>query len=328
MTTLPSLSGSRGKRKTNNTAEASRPLPIDETLAELGNSDRPLLNSRLTELSNPSAEEIVSFKQSWAAIAAKRRRQIVHRLVELAEDNVELNFDRIFKQLLTDPDDEVRSKAIEGLWENEEASLIDPLIDRLERDSSEKVQTAAATALGKFAMLAEHKKLGSDHVTRIEAALLAVIGDRNKPVEVKNRALEAVAPLNIPQVKTAIMEAYQNRDSRSKVSSIYAMGKNCDPLWLPILLREVASADPEVLYEAARACGEMEAEEAVPYLIKLVDYHDVDVQTAAIQSLGKIGGTMAKECLEQCLNSSSEAISQTAEQALLELETKEDTLSF
>lgn len=312
----------------NNTAEASRPLPIEETIAELGNSDSPLLNSSLTELSNPSSEEAASFKHSWAAVEPKRRRQIAHRLVELTEDNVELNFDRIFKQLLTDPDDEVRNKAIEGLWENEEASLIDPLIDRLEQDSSERVQTAAATALGKFALLAEHKKLGSYHVTRVEAALLAVIGDKNKPVEVKNRALEAVAPLSIPRVKTAIMEAYQNRDSRSKVSSIFAMGKNCDPLWLPILLKELAGADPEVLYETARACGEMEAEEAAPYLIKLIDYHDADVQMAAIQSLGKIGGTMAKECLEQCLNSSSEAISQTAEQALLELETKEDSLSF
>lgn len=312
----------------NSTAEASRPLPIEETIAELGDSDRPLLNSRLTELSNLSSEETASFRHSWAAIEPKRRRQIVHRLVELAEDNVELNFDRIFKQLLTDPDDEVRSKAIEGLWENAEASLIEPLIDRLERDSSEKVQTAAATALGKFAMLAEHKKLDSDHISRIEAALLAVIGDKDQPVEVKHRALEAVAPLSIPQVKAAIIEAYQNHDSRSKVSSIYAMGKNCDPLWLPILIRELASADPEVRYEAARACGELEKEEAVPHLIELVDDHDADVQMAAIQSLGKIGGTMAKEYLEQYLKSSSEAISQTAEQAMLELETKEDSLSF
>ena len=49
---------------------------------------------------------------------------------------------------------------------------------------------------------------------------------------------------------------------------------------------------------------------------------------AAIQALGKIGGTKAKECLELCLNNISGAIRQTAEQALKELETKEASLSF
>lgn len=97
------------------------PLPIEETIAELSNNNKPLLNSRLTELSNLSLEEVESFKQSWTAIEPKRRSQIVHRLVELAEDNLELNFDSIFKYCFKDRDDEVQSKAIEGLWENEES---------------------------------------------------------------------------------------------------------------------------------------------------------------------------------------------------------------
>ncbi len=306
------------------------PLSIEETVVELGNSDRPLINSRLSELSNLSSEELETFRCSWAAIELKRRRQIVHRLVELAEDNLELNFDNIFKYCLKDEDDEVRSKAIEGLWEDEEPSLINPLTNLLEQDSSEKVQAAAATALGKFAMLAEHKKLRSWHVTRIQEALLAVISDKNKSIEIRHRALEAVAPLSLPQVKTAIMEAYQSHNPGLCASSIYAMGKNCDPAWLPILLKELASADAEMRYEAASACGELEEEKEapVPYLIKLVNDPDADVQMVAIQALGKIGGTKAKECLEHCLNSTSEAIRQSAEQALNELKTKEDPLSF
>ncbi len=302
-------------------------LPIEEIMADIGNSDNPLLNSRLTELSNLSSEELELFRSSWAAIEPKRRRQTVHRLVELAENNLELNFDTIFKHCLKDQDDEVRNKAIEGLWENEEASLIDPLISLLEQDSSEKVQAAAALALGKFAMLAEHKKLRSCHVSKIQEALLTVISDENKLVEVRRRAMEAAAPLSLPQVKTAIIEAYQSHSSSLRVSSIHAMGKNCDPSWLPILLKELASADTEVRYEAAGACGELEEEEAVPYLISLVNDPEADVQMAAIQALGKIGGTEAKECLEYCLNNPREAIRQTAEQALIELETKEHLLS-
>ncbi len=303
-------------------------LAIEDTIIDLANSDKPLLNSRLTELSNLNQEELEFFKRSWPAIELKRQRQIVYRLVELVEDNLELNFDSIFKHCLKDPDDEVRSKAIEGLWENEEASLINPLVNLLEQDDSEKVQAAAAIALGKFAMLAEHKKLRSCHVSKIQEALLAVISDKNKPVEVRRRALEAAAPLSIPEVKTAIMEAYQSHDSRLRISSIYTMGKNCDPYWLPILLKELASTDAEVRYEAAGACGEIEEEEAVPYLTKLVSDPDVDAQISAIQALGKIGGARAKKYLEQCLNNPSEAIRQAAEQALLELRAKEGPLSF
>ena len=136
-------------------------LPVEETIADLRNSANPLPNSRLIELSNLDSEELRSLEQVWATIEPKRRRQIVYRLVELAEDNFELNFDNIFRNCLKDRDAEVRCKAIEGLWESEEPSLINPLVNLLEHDSSEKVQAAAATALGKFAMLAEHEKLRS-----------------------------------------------------------------------------------------------------------------------------------------------------------------------
>ncbi len=302
--------------------------PIEKTIAELGNNDKSLLNSRLAELSNINSEELELFKRSWAVIKAKRRRQIMHRLVELAEDNLELNFDSILKYCLIDQDDEVRSKAIEGFWENEDASLIDPLINLLGQDSSEKVQVAAAMALGKFAILAEHKKLRSCHISKIQEALLAAISDKNRTVEVRRRALEAAAPISLPQVKTAIMKAYQSHNSKLRISSIYAMGKSCDPSWLPILLKELTSADSEVRYEAAGACGELEEEAAVPCVVKLINDPDVDVQMAAVQALGKIGSTQAKEYLEQCLNSTSEVVRQTAEQVLNGLEAAEDPLSF
>ena len=87
---------------------------------ELINSDQSLLNSKLTELSNLSLAELKCFEHSWATIKVNRRRQIVNRLVELAEDNMELNFDSTLKHCLKDQDDEVRSQAIEGLWKNEE----------------------------------------------------------------------------------------------------------------------------------------------------------------------------------------------------------------
>lgn len=303
-------------------------LPIAETIAHLGDSDKPLLNSKLAELSNLNSEELALFEEAWETIESKRKRQIMYRLVELAEDNFELDFDSIFKNHLTDQDAEVRSKAIEGLWESEEASLIDPLIKLLKQDSSEEVKATAAAALGKFAMLAELKKLRPSHKSKLYQALLATINDNSQPIEVQRRALEAAAPLSLPQMQKAIVKAYQSSEPRLRTSALFAMGKSCNHSWLPILLKELASADAETRYEAARACGELGEKESTSYLAELITDPDADVQLAAIQALGKIGGPEAKDCLEQCLNNSSDVIQQAAEQALYELEAGEDPLSF
>ena len=217
-------------------------LPIEKIIADLVNIEQPLRNSRLVGLSNLSSEELELWEQVWNSIESKRQRQIMYRLVEMAEDNLQLNFDGIFRNCLKDQDTEVRGKAVEGLWESEDTSLISPFINLLEQDGSVNVQVAAATALGKFAMLAELNKLRSCYTSKICQTLLGVISDKNRAVEVRRRALEAVAPLNLPQVEKNIREAYQSHSRKLKSSAIYAMGKNCNRSWLPLLLRELSSA--------------------------------------------------------------------------------------
>ena len=131
-------------------------MPAQEVIAHLGNNNRPLLNSELTELSNLSPEEMGLFKGCWPTIEVDRRRQIIHRLIDLAENNIELSFDSIFKYCMKDSDAEVQSQAIDGLWENEEPSLISHLIHLLEQSGAEMVQIADTTSL----MLADMQTLG------------------------------------------------------------------------------------------------------------------------------------------------------------------------
>ena len=302
--------------------------PINDIISELQSSDKPLSNAKLTELSSINSEELQLLKEVWPTIERKRRQQVVSRLVELAEENFELDFDNVFKYCLDDSDAKVRSRAIEGLWEDEEPSLINTLLNLLEHDSSEIVQAAAATGLGRFVMLAEHHKLNPSYTSKIHQTLLATIGDTSQPLEVKRRALEAIAPVCSPRVERVISEAYYNGHPKLRVSSIYAMGKNCSPAWLPILFKELTNTDPEIRYEAAGACGEIGEEEAVPYLANLIEDPDVEVLLAAVQALGKIGGTEAKNCLEQCLDDDNELIQQAAEQALRELNEGEEPLAF
>ena len=303
--------------------------PIEEIITRLADSSNPLRNSSLADLSNITTEKLNFLKEVWPTIEPQRRRQIVSRLVELAEDNFELDFDSIFKNCLSDQDAEVRSKAIEGLWENEEPSLIHTLIAIMEQDNSKLVQAAAATGLGKFTTLTEQQKLRPAYTSKIYRALLAVIDDRNKPVEVRRRALEAIAPLDSPEVEKAIGEAYRSSNRTLRVSAIYAMGRNGNPTWLSMILDEAGSPDPEIRYEVARACGELGEEEAVPYLINLAADPDIEIQLAAIEALGQTGGTEAKNFLEQCLDASSELVQQAAEQALNELQVEgEDSPPF
>lgn len=151
------------------------PPAIRQTAAHLLNSRQRLLNRSLSELSDLRPAELAYLEEVWPQIALKRRRQIAARLVELAEDDVQLSFDAIFKMPLTDPDEEVRTLAIGGLWENEEPSLIEPLIGLLQEDSTAKVRAATAAALGRFALLAEHGRLRPEAADRVRQAMLAAI---------------------------------------------------------------------------------------------------------------------------------------------------------
>ena len=303
-------------------------MSLEAYLAEISHADRPLAISKLANLSELSPEELASFVSAWADIDIERRRQVMSHLADLAEENPTLNFDGIFMACLHDPDEIVRLKAIDGLWECESRSLIDALVTMLKEDDEETVRAAAATALGRFAMRAELGKSRPEDRVKVENALLATIESTREPIEVTRRAVEAIAPLNVSKVKQIIEQAYGSQDFKMRVSAIYAMGRNCDPAWLPTLLRELGNADAEMRYEAAAACGELAEEDAVPHLGELINDIDSEVRLSAIVALGKIGGSEAEGILHVCLEHSDELIREAAGAALEELSFEKDPMSF
>lgn len=303
-------------------------MSLERYLAELSDEGKPLVFSKLVNLSTMSAEELRLFREAWAGMGVARRREVASQLVALGEENPEVNFDDIFLACLHDPDGMVRVSAIEGLWEYENRSLIDPLIALLREDRGEAVRAAAAIALGKFALLAELGKLRPDDGAKVEGALVAAIDNQAEQLEVRRRAVAAIAPLSRPQVTEIIQRAYYSDDAKMRVSAIYAMGKNSDPAWLPTLVKELGHPDAEIRFEAVGACGELGEEEAVPHVERLI--HDLDVQVvlSAIAALGKIGGSEAAAALRECLNHPEGHIRDAAEDALEELDRNEDPFSF
>jgi HEAT repeat protein len=294
----------------------------------MADTGKTLVNTHLVTLSDMTPANVKDFAQVWKTIDVKRRREIIIRLNELSSDSVELKFDNLFLSCLTDQDADVRSEAINGLWENEEPALISLLIDLLNKDPEEKVQATAALALGRFALMAELNSIAPKYGIQVGRVLLDVVGDKNKSMDVRRRALEAVSPISTEQVKTAIKTAYEGRDERLAISAVYAMGKNCDTKWLPFLLKELKNSDAEMRYEAVTACGELGNEEIMQYLLPVANDEDIDVRLALIQALGKIGGNEAKLFLQKNVGDSNEAVKDAIETALNEISIIDDMTVF
>ena len=303
-------------------------MSLERCLRHITEAGRPLSHPALIELSNLSPDELGLFSRAWPKVAAERKHKVMDRLVGMAEDNAELDFSSIFRLCFKDPDDVVRQKAITGLWEYEDRSLILSLIELLNSDSSGHVRASAAAALGTFAALAQDGKILSKDGELVKVCLMKALQDKKEWLDVRRRALEAAAPFNTPDVNEYIHWAYDSDDLSLKSSSLYAMGSTGEPQWLALLFRELQSPNPPIRYEAANACGEMDEEEAAPHLIPLLNDDDLQVQLAAVSALGKVGGLLAKRALRRCLKKEDPVMEDAARSALENIQGIEDPLSF
>ena len=303
-------------------------MSLESLLEHLAEETAQLSIGALTDASDLAPEELARFARVWVKVSLERRQKFVDGLVELAEDNTELDFIGVFKVCLRDSHDVVREKAIVGLWEFEDRSLITLLVDLLNSDGSNRVRASAATALGKFASLAQDRKILSKDGEQVKTSLMKALSDRDEYTEVRRRALEAVAAYNTGDVHEYVQWAYRADSHELKCSSLYAMGRTGDNRWMPMLLKEMHSPIPALRYEAATACGELDDEESAPHLVPLLEDEDLQVQLAAIGSLGKIGGSLAKRALRRCMKNGDPTMEEAARVALEDIQGTEDHLGF
>ncbi len=295
-------------------------LTFEEAMQQLGDKRATLSSLVLYALSAPSSEESRIFRRQWPTLPVERRRQIVTALAENAEANFELDFNALFRVTMEDEDEQVRTASVEGLWEDEGVTLIAPLVHLLRKDKSASPRAAAAASLGRFVLLGELEELEERYSKLVRGALLEAVADREEVLDVRRRAVESIAYWDEPCVHDIIAAAYQEPAEPMRISAVFAMGRSADPDWSETVRGELHNANPAMRYEAARACGELEAKAAVPELIRLVSDPDREVQFAAVGALGQIGGEKAKRVLERCARSADEAMRLAAEDALAELE--------
>ena len=303
-------------------------MSLSKCLQEIKDVGATLNNHLLYELCDLSPAELATFASGWSPVAPDRKVKVVERLIELTQDSPELDFSAVFRRCLRDQDETVRCRAIEGLWEHEERRLVAPLCDLVGMDPSPSVRAAAAVGLGKFALLSQEGKLLRKDHTRIEECLLSILQDDDEEIEVRRRALEAVAVFNTPSVAEYIHWAYDSDDPDLRCSALYAMGRTGEALWLSRLVKETKNPSPPLRYEAANACGELEEEDAIPHLIPLTQDDDLQVQLSAVRAIGAIGGPMAKKALRRCIKQGDAAIADAALECLETVDALENAFSF
>jgi len=264
--------------------------PLDVLLNELCESAEMPDQASLYHLSTLEAKDVACVREVWPRILVERRRRLTARLVELAEADFTLNFGAVFRLGLEDADVEVRTTAIEG--------------------------AVAAQSLGRFILLGELEKILPAPYTLAYEALMAVCQDGKRHPEVRRRALESLAYVGNEVVVGLISDAYDAPEEKMRISAIFSMGRSADTRWASHVRRELFSPSPELRYEAARACGELQLSESVLELEELADDADLEVQEAALWALGQIGGDKAREIVERYCRDENEATRAAAEAAM------------
>lgn len=279
-------------------------------------------------LSGLSPADLVEFAPGWARLPAERRAAILRLAVELAENDVQLDFGDVFKLALDDPEPAIRVAAIEGLAEDEDYRTSDRLVTLLRTDPDERARVAAALGLARFATLAEEGALFAAADRRLREALLAAARDASESPDVRRRVVEALGVFGDEAVSGLIESAYGGSDEKTRASALYAMGRSADERWLPIILQELESESPEHRFEAVRAAGSLGNGRALVPLITLLDDDDLEIRLAAIGALGEIGGDVARKALQRCARSPEDAMRDAANEALDAMDLDGDPLSI
>ncbi len=296
-------------------------MDLREELQQIGHHDQPLAKQQLKLLSDLDTEGSYIFAATWSHIPGERRIEVAETLVELAEDNIDLDFRQVFLVCLDDPEAAVRTIAINGLWEDDRLSTLRRVLGLL-YDPSGSVREAVVLFLGRAAYRAEMGELPEEETRAVCTALLDATSDPEQPIDVRRRAIEGIGYLSaLPEAQVKIGRAYAHAEQLMRESAVVAMGRSMQHTWFPYIERELRSISPAMRYEAARAVGELgeEGRDLQEGLLPLVDDDDSEVSQAAIWALGQIGGQHAHRLLQRLARSQDEVRSQAAQDALEEL---------
>lgn len=273
-------------------------------------SPRDLL--ALTDLDRTA---LATFRREWPALPDATREEIVRQLEVISEQRVEVDFGRVLRVALEDPSAAVRQLAISALWEDEDSDLRETLIDLAADDPSEDVRAEAFGALARFSVI----HAVDEQRDRLLPLLVGAI-DLDQPYTIRRRALEALGPFaDDDQVRLAILDAFDDGDDGMRASALNAMALSGMAEWLPYAMDDLASPEPLLRFEAARAIGNVGGEAQVGDLYEAMEgEEDVEVRHAIIGAIGSIGGRAGLQALRRLHQMAEEADVEAIDDAIAE----------
>jgi HEAT repeat protein len=273
---------------------------LQHLLDALGDPSRPVNDEALEAASDLDAIGLQAFQTGWSTWEPARKLELLEHIGQLADENIELNFDRVNRLALGDAEPPVRRRAILNLWECEDPSLGEHLADLVGADSSAQVRATAAAALGRFVYMGEVDEIDEHLLRQVEDRLLAAQRDDEDP-SVRLRSLESLGYSSRPEVVELIEAAYLSGQEPQIQAALKAMARSASPAWEEAVVENLHHPAPGLRAEATRAAGELELRGSVDDLIELTDDASDDVRLAAIWSLAQIGGQDATEALTRLL---------------------------
>jgi HEAT repeat protein len=256
----------------------------------------------LQEFSDIGTLELKTLLDAWPRVNPSRKLTLLEELDALAETDTLVSFDDFALALLTDPEPEVRTRAIRLLDEYEDPKVVPSYLDMLKNDPDLNVRVEAANALHLFVDLGELEEIPDNIYHQVEDALLASAASEDN-VRVRRTALESLGYSSRLEVSTLIESAFHREDPAWQASSLVAMGRSADERWTDAVTRSLIHVDDRIRKAAVQAAGELSLQAARPILLKLLgEEEDADILSAIIWSLSQIGGEDVRTYLENLLD--------------------------
>ncbi len=290
---------------------------------------RPLSPRVLHQFSDLDAAALASLLEAWPRIGLSRKLLLLDRLDTLADEDTLVSFDDLGRALLTDPEAQVRVRAMRLLDECEDPHLIPIYLRILSADSDTAARAEAASALGLFVQLGEFGDIPDTILSQVEDALIQTFHSEDSPL-VRRCALESLGYSSRSEVPALIESAFERQNPDWKASALFAMGRTNDERWSEQILSMFSSDNVDVRMAAVSAAGELSLVEARLMLLRLLEEEeDSNITEAAIWALSQIGGEDVRIYLESLLDA-AEDDAQVAflEQALDNLAFTEDLQQF
>lgn len=244
-------------------------------------------------LSDRGRQDIKTLEPTWLKLSSAYKHKVLQALNEASETSFELSYREIALFNIEDESSLARAAAVDLLWEDNSTGTMQLFLKLAQNDPASYVKARALIGLGKFILLGEYGEIPAALALKAQQLAIQLHSSPDESIEVRRHALEALANSNHPDVDHLIRAAYRQGNHLLKAGALFAMGRTCDAQWQDILLAELEGGDNELVYEAVRACGEIQLESSLDSISALAFSDDREIQLMSIWALGEIGGKRA-----------------------------------